>query len=64
MGLTLSDGIRLFLFQVIASQALPFKAKVPNARTIAALEAARKGEVEKVSIDQLEKEWKEAECGK
>jgi DNA-damage-inducible protein J len=64
MGLTLSDGIRLFLYQVISNQALPFKAKVPNAKTIAAMEAARKGEVEAVTIDQLKKDWKNAACEK
>ena len=30
MGITLSDGIRLFLHQVIAEQAIPFKIKMPN----------------------------------
>ena len=30
MGLTLSDGIRLFLYQVIAQKALPFEIKSPK----------------------------------
>lgn len=64
MGMTLSDGIRLFLYQVIANQSLPFKVKVPNAKTIAAMEEARKGEVEAVTLEQLEREWKTAECEK
>ncbi len=64
MGITLSDGIRLFLFQVIAERALPFKVKTPNKQTIAALEAARRGEVEPVTLAALKRQWKKAECGK
>lgn len=64
MGITLSDGIRLFLFQVIAERALPFKVKTPNKQTIAALEAARQGKVEPVTLGALKREWKKAECGK
>ncbi|MEN8155113.1 MAG: type II toxin-antitoxin system RelB/DinJ family antitoxin [Acidobacteriota bacterium] len=64
MGITLSDGIRLFLHQVIADQALPFAVKVPNKKTIAAMEAARKGETESTTLDNLAKDWKAAECEK
>ena len=64
MGISLSDGIRLFLYQVIAEKALPFKVKAPNKKTIAALEASRKGEVETVTLTQLKREWKDAKCGK
>ncbi|MCX6557563.1 MAG: type II toxin-antitoxin system RelB/DinJ family antitoxin [Candidatus Aminicenantes bacterium] len=64
MGITLSDGIRLFLFQVIAENALPFKVKTPNKHTIAAMEAARKGKVERITLGALKKNWKRAECGK
>ena len=56
MGITLSDGIRLFLFQVIAENALPFKVKTPNKHTIAAMEAARKGKVEPVTLGALKKQ--------
>lgn len=64
MGITLSDGIRLFLYQVIAEKALPFKVKMPNKKTIAAMEAARKGKTESTTLGQLADEWKDAECGK
>jgi DNA-damage-inducible protein J len=64
MGITLSDGIRLFLFQVIAEKALPFKIKTPNKRTIAAMQAARKGKVEPTDLRTLRKSWKCAACGK
>ena len=40
-GLSLSDGIRLFLRQVIAERGLPFQVKVPNAITQAAMLEAR-----------------------
>jgi DNA-damage-inducible protein J len=64
MGLTLSAGIRLFLCQVISDQAMPFKAKVPNAKTCAAIKAAHKGKVESVTIDQLRRDCHDATCGK
>jgi DNA-damage-inducible protein J len=64
MGITLSDGIRLFLFQVIAENALPFKVKTPSPRTIAAMRAARKGMVEPTDLRALRKSWQRAACGK
>ena len=59
MGLTMSDAIRIFLYRVIAEKAIPFSLEVPNAETIAALEAAYKGEVESVTLEQLKREWAE-----
>ena len=64
MGITLSDGIRLFLFQVIAEKALPFKVKTPSPRTIAAMRAARKGKVEPTDLRALRKSWQRAACVK
>jgi DNA-damage-inducible protein J len=64
MGITLSEGIRLFLFQVVAEKALPFKIKTPNKQTRAALKAARQGKVETVTMGALKRECKKAECGK
>lgn len=40
-GLSLSDGIRLFLRQVIVERGLPFEVKTPNAATQAAMREAR-----------------------
>jgi len=40
-GLSMSDGIRLFLLQVVTQRGLPFEVKAPNATTIAAMEEAR-----------------------
>jgi DNA-damage-inducible protein J len=58
MGLTLSEGIRLFLYQVIANKALPFLIKAPNKETQEAMKAARKGkDLEQVSLKELADEW-------
>lgn len=45
MGLSLSDAFRLLLKRVAAEKALPFEPLVPNVETIAAMKAARRGEV-------------------
>lgn len=58
MGLSLSDGIRLFLYQVIAHEALPFTIKSPNKVTREAMTAARNGNgLERVSLEELADEW-------
>lgn len=41
MGLSVSDGVRLFLKRVVAEQAIPLELKVPNAETQAAMEESR-----------------------
>jgi addiction module RelB/DinJ family antitoxin len=64
MGITLSQGIRLFLFRVIAERELPFKVKIPNKKTSAALEAARLDKVEAVTLAALRRECKKIKCGK
>jgi DNA-damage-inducible protein J len=48
IGLTVSDAFRLLLVRVAAEKALPFEPLNPNAETIAAMEAARRGELVKV----------------
>lgn len=48
IGLTLSDAYRLLLRRIAAEKALPFEPLVPNADTIAAMKAARRGELVKV----------------
>jgi DNA-damage-inducible protein J len=45
MGLTLSDAFRLLLVRVAAEKTLPFEIRTPNAKTVAAMEAARRGDV-------------------
>ena len=60
MGLTLADAVRIYLKRIAADQAIPFDVKVPNSETVAAMEAARRGEGEVVTLDELAKEWDEA----
>jgi DNA-damage-inducible protein J len=45
MGLTVSDAFRLMMVKIAAEKALPFEPLVPNAETIAAMKAARRGEL-------------------
>lgn len=45
MGLTLSDAFRLLVKRIAAEKALPFEPLVPNAETIAAMKAARGGDL-------------------
>src|ERR1700726_1965094 len=45
IGLTLSDAFRLLLVRVAAEKALPFEPLNPNAETVAAVKAARRGEL-------------------
>jgi DNA-damage-inducible protein J len=54
MGLTVSDAFRLLMVRIAKEKALPFEPLVPNAETIEAMKAARRGEVVTVgSPDQL-----------
>jgi DNA-damage-inducible protein J len=48
IGLTLSDAFRLLLVRVAAEKAMPFEPLNPNAETVAAMKAARRGELVKV----------------
>lgn len=48
MGLTVSDAFRLMMVRIAADKALPFEPLTPNAETIEAMRAARRGEVVKV----------------
>jgi DNA-damage-inducible protein J len=43
MGLTVSDAFRIMLTRVAHEKALPFEPLVPNATTIEAMKAARRG---------------------
>lgn len=53
-GLTVSDAIRLMLVRVAAEKALPFEPLIPNAETIEAMKAARRGDVVRVgNVDDL-----------
>ena len=60
MGITLSDAVQLMLVRIAEEKRLPFEGVVPvsmgdpNAETVAAIEAARRGELQAFdSIDAL-----------
>jgi len=48
IGLTMSDAFRLLLVRVAKVKVLPFEPLNPNAETVAAMKAARRGELVKV----------------
>lgn len=53
-GLTISDAVRMMLFRIVAEKALPFDPLAPNAETIEAMKAARRGELMAVGgLDDL-----------
>ena len=43
IGLTVSDAFRLMMVRIAAEKRLPFEPLVPNAETVAAMEATRRG---------------------
>lgn len=45
MGLTVSDAFRMMMMRIAAEKALPFEPLVPNAETIEAMKAAKRGEL-------------------
>jgi DNA-damage-inducible protein J len=45
MGLTVSDAFRLMMVRIAREKALPFEPLVPNAETVEAMRAARRGEL-------------------
>jgi DNA-damage-inducible protein J len=53
-GLTISDAFRMMLMRTVADKALPFDPLVPNAETIEAMKAARRGDLVTVGgVDEL-----------
>jgi len=52
IGLTASDAFRLMMVRIATEQKMPFEPLVPNAETIAAMKAARQGDV--VAFDSIE----------
>jgi DNA-damage-inducible protein J len=54
IGLTVSDAFRLMMMRIAKDKALPFEPLVPNAETVEAMKAARRGELQTAgSIDAL-----------
>ena len=54
IGLTVSDAFRLMIVRIARDKAMPFEPLIPNAETIEAMKAARRGKLTNVgSIDAL-----------
>ncbi len=54
IGLTVSDAFRLMMVRIAADKRLPFEPLVPNAKTIKAMQAARRGDLVAVGgVDKL-----------
>ncbi|BBU60297.1 DNA damage-inducible protein [Methylosinus sp. C49] len=45
IGLTVSDAFRLMMVRIATDKTLPFELLVPNAETVEAMKAARRGEL-------------------
>ena len=54
MGLTVSDAVRLMLTRVAREHNLPFNPLIPNEETVAAMKEARRGNLETVTLDELQ----------
>ena len=52
MGLTVSDAFRMLLTRVAKDKVLPFEPLMPNKETIAAMRAARDGEL--ITVGKIE----------
>lgn len=55
-GLSISDAMRLFLRQVVATQGLPFEVRVPSEKTARALAQAREIRRQFESVDEMLRE--------
>jgi DNA-damage-inducible protein J len=54
VGLTVSDAFRLMMVRIAKEKALPFEPLAPNAETVEAINAARKGDLKTASsLDAL-----------
>ncbi|MBS0185386.1 MAG: type II toxin-antitoxin system RelB/DinJ family antitoxin [Proteobacteria bacterium] len=58
MGLSVSDAIRLFFYQIVAEQKIPFPIKAPNFETIKALQAHKEKELEPTTLENIHASWK------
>ena len=54
IGLTVSDAFRLMMVRIAKEKALPFEPLTPNAETVEAMKAARRGDLFRAdSVDAL-----------
>lgn len=61
MGLTVSEAIRLFLYQSVAEKGLPFQIRMPNVKTRRTLKQAQAGKsLEETTLASISKAWDDA----
>lgn len=53
LGITTTQAITMYFEQIRLSRGLPFPVKVPNEETVQAMQEAREGKVEAVTLEQL-----------
>lgn len=53
MGLTVSDAVRILLTKVAREKIMPLELFTPNETTLAAMEDARTGKVEPVTLEEI-----------
>ena len=53
IGLTVSDAFRIMMIRIARERALPFEPLIPNETTIAAMQEARAGNLETITLDDL-----------
>lgn len=53
MGLTVSDAVRILLTKVAREKSMPLELFIPNETTLEAMEDARTGKVEPVTLDEI-----------
>ena len=58
MGLSLSDAIRLFFYQIVAEQRIPFPIKAPNLETLKALQSHKENKLEAITLENIHNSWK------
>jgi len=54
MGLSMSDVLRIVLRRVANDQAFPLELKVPNATTRAAIAEVERGNLERITLDDIQ----------
>ena len=57
MGLSVSDAVRLMLVKTAKEKTLPFEIWRPNAETMAAIEEAKAGLTEELTLDALRAQY-------
>lgn len=65
MGLSMSDAIRLFLYQSVAEKGLPFHVNIPNQKTAKVLREIKTHpkRLKKTSLRQLAEDWNKRHAG-